>query len=285
MMLSGDDRGEAHAAPRYPHELYVEQVGHGPPLLILHGFTGSTAEWDEVAPLLMPHATLLKVDLLGHGRSPAPVELDAYRMEQAVTDLLALLDRNRLEQVALLGYSMGGRVALHLAAAAPERVTALILASASPGLAEAQERAVRRASDEALADRIEQQGLAWFVDYWTNIPLFTSQARLPSATRAALRARRLRGTAHGYAQSLRGMGTGHQRSLWEELPQLTMPTLLITGMLDQKFVAINEQMAEALPNVVHVRIAEAGHTVHLEQPQAFCEVVVRFLDQGCNKNH
>jgi 2-succinyl-6-hydroxy-2,4-cyclohexadiene-1-carboxylate synthase len=173
---------------------------------------------------------------------------------------------------------MGGRVALQLAAAAPARVAGLILESASPGIADAAERAARATSDDALAARIEAQGLDWFVDHWAQIPLFASQAALPPAVRAAQRARRLRGTAHGYANSLRGMGAGRQPSLWARLPELATPALLVSGELDAKYLASNTRAAALLPHADHAVVPGAGHTVHLERPEAFADLVVRFLE-------
>ena len=262
----------------YP--LHYSQHGHGFALLLLHGFTGSSAEWATLIPTLVPLRTVIAVDLIGHGRSPAPADPARYTMERAVADLLALLDTLGHAHVEVLGYSLGGRVALQLAAAAPARVRSLILESASPGIADAAERATRVAADEALAARIEQQGLAWFVDHWAGIPLFASQAALPTEERAALRARRLRGTATGYANSLRGMGAGRQTSLWAQLPQLATPTLIISGEYDAKYVAIGAQMAAAMPMARQVVVPGAGHTVHLEQPRAFRDLVVRYLEHG-----
>lgn len=262
--------------------LHYIQRGHGAPLLLLHGFTGSSAEWAELIPALVPLRTVIAVDLIGHGRSPAPADLARYRMARCVADLLALLDALGHARVEVLGYSMGGRVALQLAVAAPARVRGLILESASPGIADAAERAARATADEALAARIEQEGLAWFVDHWASIPLFTSQAALPAEARAALRARRLRATATGYANSLRGMGAGRQTSLWPALPHLALPTLIISGEHDAKYVAIGARMAAAMPAARHVVVPGAGHTVHLEQPRAFRELVVRYLKHGAD---
>ncbi len=264
----------------YP--LHYSQRGHGVPLLLLHGFTGSIAEWAALIPALAPLRTVVAVDLIGHGRSPAPADPARYTMERTIADLLALLDALGHERVEALGYSLGGRVALQLAAAAPTRVRGLILESASPGIADAAERAARVAADEALAARIEQQGLAWFVDHWAGIPLFASQAALPAEERAALRARRLRGTATGYANSLRGMGAGRQTSLWTQLPQLAAPTLIISGERDARYVAIGAQMAAAMPMARQVVVPGAGHTVHLEQPRAFRDLVVRYLEHGAS---
>lgn len=258
-------------------ELYVERAGSGPPLLLLHGFTGSADEWAELLPALTPLRDVIAVDLIGHGRSSAPADPARYSLEHCAVDLLALLDALGVGRVDVLGYSMGGRVALHLAAAAPGRVGRLILESASPGIADAAERAARAAADDALADRIEAEGLDWFVDHWAAIPLFASQAALPAETRAALRERRLRGTARGYANSLRGMGAGRQEPLWARLPGLVMPMLLVSGELDVKYLASNERAAALLPATSHAIVRGAGHTVHLEQPEAFAQLVVGFL--------
>jgi 2-succinyl-6-hydroxy-2,4-cyclohexadiene-1-carboxylate synthase len=258
-------------------ELAYTRTGVGSPLLLLHGFTGSGAEWAGLLPRLVERRNVVAPDLIGHGRSFAPADPARYTMERCVADLLGLLDELELVRVDLLGYSMGGRVALQLAAAAPERVGCLILESAAPGLAEPAERATRIASDEALAARIEQEGLEWFVDHWAAMPLFASQAGLPAAVRAELRARRLRGSTIGYANSLRGMGAGRQTSLWALLPQLAMPCLLISGELDIKYVALGAQMVALLPNARHIVVPDAGHTVHLEQPERFAELVLSFL--------
>ncbi len=260
--------------PRFPP---YTLTGHGPPLLLLHGFTGSAEEWAGLVPALAPLRQVIAVDLPGHGRAPAPDDPACYTMERAVAGLLALLDHLGHAVCDVLGYSMGGRVALHLAATAPARVRALILESASPGIEDPAERAARAAADEALAARIEREGLEWFVDHWAGLPLFASQARLPEAARAALRERRLRGSATGYANSLRGMGAGRQRSLWADLPALRVPALIISGELDEKYVAIGARMAAAMPLARQVIVPGAGHTVHLEQPEAFQELVVGYI--------
>ncbi|MGQ9926399.1 MAG: 2-succinyl-6-hydroxy-2,4-cyclohexadiene-1-carboxylate synthase [Chloroflexaceae bacterium] len=256
--------------------------GHGLPLLLLHGFTGSAEEWAGLIPALAPLCQVIAVDLPGHGRAPAPADPACYTMERTVADLLALLDHLGYAACEVLGYSMGGRVALHLAVTAPGRVRALILESASPGIEDPAERAARAAADVALAAHIEGEGLEWFVDYWTGLPLFASQARLPEAARAALRARRLRGSATGYANSLRGMGVGRQRSLWADLPRLTMPALIISGELDTTYVAIGARMAAAMPLACQAIVPGAGHTVHLERPEAFRELVVGYMTENAS---
>ncbi|WP_129626721.1 2-succinyl-6-hydroxy-2,4-cyclohexadiene-1-carboxylate synthase [Candidatus Oscillochloris fontis] len=254
----------------------LDSYGDGPVLVLLHGFTGSAEEWAEVIPHLTPYRRVIAVDLPGHGRASA---LTDRTMPRCVDDLLATLDDLGLAQIDLLGYSMGGRVALHLAAAAPQRIRSLILESASPGLSDPAERVARAAADDDLADQITSRGIAWFADYWQNIALFANQARLPAATRAALYARRLRCRPEGLAAALRNMGTGRQASLWNRLNTLPMRTLLISGMLDHKFTRINQQMVELMPNARHENMPDVGHAIHLEQPQAFAQLVVGFLTE------
>jgi 2-succinyl-6-hydroxy-2,4-cyclohexadiene-1-carboxylate synthase len=174
---------------------------------------------------------------------------------------------------------MGGRLALYLAVTYPHLINKLILESASPGLAEPAARAARVHSDEALADQIERDGIGAFVEYWARIPLFASQQRLPVALRQRLRDQRLQNRPHGLANSLRGMGTGVQPSLWDRLSALTVPVLLLTGEDDDKFDAIAQQMATRLPNARHQTIPQAGHTIHLEQPEAYWATVGAFLNE------
>lgn len=261
-------------------ELNVIASGAGAPLVLLHGFTGSAANWAGQRAVFEKHFLTVAIDLLGHGASDAPDDAERYGMARCVDDLRACFDGFHLEHVHLLGYSMGGRVALHLAHKYPQRVNTLILESASPGIADASERAARIASDQALAERIEREDIPAFVAYWEQLPLFATQSRLPQATRDALRAQRLQNNPRGLANTLRGLGTGAQESLWEHLPQIHTRTLLITGALDVKFTDIARRMSGLMPNARHIGVADAGHAVHLERPAEFEEIVVQGLRDG-----
>jgi 2-succinyl-6-hydroxy-2,4-cyclohexadiene-1-carboxylate synthase len=261
-------------------ELNVAVAGDGWPLVLLHGFTGSAANWVSHSTVFGKHFQTIAIDLLGHGDSDSPTDPARYRMERCVEDLLSVFDQLGLERVSLLGYSMGGRVALHLALTRPERVEALVLESASPGLADPAERQARVASDEALAQRVEQEGLPVFIAYWEQLPLFASRSRLPESMRVELRAQHLRNNSFGLANSLRGLGAGVQSPLWDRLPEVRLPTLLIAGGLDQKFAAIARAMADALPEAQLTLVPDAGHTVHFEQPETFDQRVLDFLRDG-----
>ena len=257
--------------------LSVEVSGQGPPLVALHGFTGSAATWIPLADAVGSERTVVRVDLLGHGNSTAPDDPTRYAMDKTVADLLALADALGLDRPSWLGYSMGGRIALSVAVAAPDRCAALILEGASPGLEEASDRQERMSGDVALAERIDREGIVPFVDYWESLPLFHTQHRLPPEVRRRLRAQRLGNQPRGLANSLRGVGTGAQPSLWKHLDCLSMPICLIVGEEDSRFRQVAEQMHGALVHARIAIIAAAGHATHLEQPQRFQEEVRRFL--------
>lgn len=254
---------------------YVEIHGAGRPLLLLHGFTGSSQNWQAVLPGLTAHYQVILVDVLGHGRTASPPDENRYTIDRVAADLIALLDEWGYAAVGLLGYSMGGRLALFTAVTYPHRISHLILESASPGLATAVERQARVAQDRELADWIEANGLEAFVNRWEQLPLWASQQQLSPEIRQQLRQQRLQNNPVGLANSLRGMGTGAQPSLWEQLAALTIPTLLLAGELDPKFVTINRQMAALLPDAHLEIVPGAGHTVHLERPLAWQESVKR----------
>lgn len=257
--------------------LHVETAGRGPALVLLHGFTGGIDGWAPHLPALSTRYFTVAIEMLGHGGSDAPADPDRYRIEHATDDVLAVLDRLGLPRAAVLGYSMGGRVALFLATVAAERLTALVLESASPGIMDPGERAARTEQDAARAEAIERDGVAAFVDRWERLPLFAAQAGLPAGARAALRAQRLAHPARGLANSLRGLGQGAQPSLWARLPTLAPPALVLAGALDTRYAALGREMRRRMPTARLVVVPGAGHTVHLEQPEAFRQAVLEFL--------
>ena len=257
---------------------HYQQAGSGPALLLLHGFTGSLVNWAPHIPGFTRHFTTISVDLPGHGQTQAPTDPARHGHEQATTDLASLMSHLGLHRFHLLGYSMGGRMALALALAQPQRLCALVLESASPGIADAGERAARRLQDESLARHIELEGVRNFVAYWEQLPMFASQRQLPAEIRRIVREQRLKNSARGLAGSLRGAGAGAQASYWSQLPQLRIPTLLLTGALDTKFCAVAARMAAANPGFRLQQIVDAGHCIHLEQPQHFQRAVLGFLN-------
>jgi len=258
-------------------ELRGEARNSAQTLILLHGFTGSAAAWGHQLDTLADYGLrIIALDLLGHGQSDAPDDPQRYTIERCQQDILAGLQELGVSkgQATILGYSMGGRIALYTAFSGFFR--ALILESASPGLEDPAEREQRRVSDEALAASIEGEGVPAFIERWENLRLFASQRTLPSECREALHRQRLQNSATGLAQSLRGIGTGVQPSLYARLPTLHIPVLLIAGALDTKFTAIAQRMVQALPQSQLRIVPAAGHTVHLEQPQLFTSLVGDF---------
>lgn len=253
--------------------------GRGPALLLVHGFTGSSAAWGAgVCEPLARAGRLIAVDLPGHGQSDPVRDPSRYEPRELVADLCEVLDAQGIPDAVWIGYSMGGRLALAAAVHQPERVRALVLEGASPGLREAAERRARRAADEELARRLERDGIEAFVEHWMAQPLFASQAELAADLSSRERRRRLANDAHALAACLRGFGTGAQPSFWDALPGLRIPVLLLTGERDRKFRGIADAMAAALPCATRAEVAGAGHATHLENPPAFANRVCEFLD-------
>ena len=258
-------------------ELNVWTAGEGPAIVFLHGFTGSSATWGSHVAVFKRCMKTIAIDLVGHGDSDTPADPENYRMESCIEHLLVILDELGIDSANLVAYSMGGRVALHLATVAPDRVRSMILESSSPGIADPIERQKRVAADNLLADYIERKGVDAFVDRWESLPLFESQRNLPVAVRAALRGQRLQNNPLGLTNCLRGMGAGRQESLWPRLSSIEMPVLLVAGQLDVKYCRIAREMVNLLPNARLAIFDNTGHAVHLERPAAFDREVLEFL--------
>jgi 2-succinyl-6-hydroxy-2,4-cyclohexadiene-1-carboxylate synthase len=238
--------------------------GVAPTLLLLHGFTATGRSWDGVVAALGERYRPIAPDIRGHGSAAdaQPVTLKA---------VVADLERVNPGRFTLLGYSMGGRIALHFALAHPQRLTRLVLIGASPGIANPAEREARRGADEALANELERQTIEQFAARWARTPVLADQ---PPEVAARAHADRLRNTPAGLARALRGLGTGALPPAWDRLNELAVPVELVVGERDQKFRAIAEAMARSLPNArIHVT-PNAGHAVHLERPGALASLLV-----------
>ena len=257
--------------------VHGSERGSGPAVVLLHGFTGCAAAWDGLAERLAARHRVLAFDLPGHGAAPAPARPDDCGLTRVAAALAARVGAVGVSDAVWVGYSLGGRVALHVALDHPARVRGLVLEGASPGIADPAERRARAAADAALADAIERDGLERFVDAWLAQPLFASQARLPAAVREHERARRLRGSAAGYAAALRALSVGVQASLWSRLGEIRAPVLLLAGEEDVKYCGLARAMADAIRDARLALIGGAGHTAHLEQPRAWLAAVEPFL--------
>ncbi|MFT8309585.1 MAG: 2-succinyl-6-hydroxy-2,4-cyclohexadiene-1-carboxylate synthase [Sporolactobacillus sp.] len=256
---------------------HYELKGSGVPLLLLHGFTGSVETWRFLEDVMLKDYQLILVDIIGHGQTGCPKDAQRYSITETAKDMNALLELLEFERVHVLGYSMGGRLALSFACLFPERISSLILESSSPGLKTEVERRERRLHDKELADSIRKHGIPAFVSRWEQLALFDSQRKLSQRKRAVLRAQRLSNQPIGLSNSLIGMGTGAQPSWWGHLSSLRFPILLITGSIDNKFCMIASEMHDRMPNAEWQVVPNAGHAVHLEQPFLFSQYVHIFV--------
>jgi 2-succinyl-6-hydroxy-2,4-cyclohexadiene-1-carboxylate synthase len=233
-------------------------------LVLLHGFASTRRLWDAVIGRLPPERYRpLALDLPGHGSQAGAAEPITF--ECCVEHVLG----GSPESFVLAGYSMGGRVALHVALAAPERVSRLVLISTTAGLSDAEERADRCARDRRLAEEIEQGDIDDFIDLWRSQPMFADD---PPRVDALAREEMAPNRPAGVASALRGIGTGEMAPLWDRLGELTMPVTIVVGERDAKFRAVAERMARELA-AGRLVVVRGGHVLPLENPQAVADAI------------
>jgi 2-succinyl-6-hydroxy-2,4-cyclohexadiene-1-carboxylate synthase len=242
-----------------------------PEILFLHGFLGSSSDWLQVVRELRAAWRCVLTDLPGHGRAHFPKQPKLYSLDGLAQAVLASVR----QPVHLVGYSLGGRLALRLALLYPERFLSLTLISASPGLPTAAERAARRRSDDALAKDLETRGLNAFLSPWYAQALFGDLRRKPALLRRLL-ARRRKNDAAELARMLRGCSVGRQPSLWPQLKQLRLPVLLLAGAQDEKYVRVMQQMQRQIRGAQLGVVPGAAHAVVEEQPARVARALEKF---------
>lgn len=262
--------------------LAFERSGRGPALMLLHGYTGNGRSMAGIARAFENDFDTIAPDLPGHGRSVDRAAERAYDFDACVDDLVATLAATGHDSAHWLGYSMGARLALACAVRHPSRVESLVLLAGRAGIADPSEREARRRADEALAARIEADGVEVFVEEWLAQPLFVTLQRLGPEFMARERAARLANDAHGLASSLRTLGPAAQPPLFDALPRVDVPVLLLAGEIDARFVAAARELARSLPRTELCVIPDAGHAAHLEQPEAVLRVVREFLSRAAS---
>jgi len=256
-------------------------AGAGTPVTLLHGFTQSGRSWNEVISKMPERWMWIVPDLRGHGATQtlngAPCSMDA-----CTADLERLWNHLGVERTHLVGYSMGGRLALHVAARRPERILSLLTIGAHAGL-DPDGREGRKLGDEALAERIEKGGVEAFVNYWSSLPMFAGIERRGPSFVAEVGANRLENHAAGLACSLRGMGAGAMDPLWDDLARVEFPCTFVAGQLDHGYVASARRLAATVPQSRVEVVLHAGHSVHQERPDAFARVLFNHLEAASSK--
>lgn len=251
-----------------PSGLNVRVFGAGCSVAALHGFS---LTGEQFGPLGSRSVQLHAPDLPGHGGTRVD-PVDVSTTISVLGEWLQSFD----EPVPLVGYSQGGRIALLLALEYPDLVDRLVLASTSPGISSKADRAVRRAQDGALADRIESIGLDAFLDEWLEGSI-TGTGHASEDMRRADRACRNENTAAGLASALRGLGQGGQPFVGNRLGELQMPVLTISGERDTKYTLLAAEIAASVPGGLHLSIREAGHNVILDAPEELARVIADFV--------
>jgi 2-succinyl-6-hydroxy-2,4-cyclohexadiene-1-carboxylate synthase len=246
-----------------------------PLILFLHGFMGNIEEFDAAINLLSDKFSYLTLDLPGHGKTQVLGGDEYYTMANTAQGLISLLDELNIAKCFLIGYSMGGRLALYLTLHFPERFLKVVLESASPGLSTEVERLERIKCDAQIAIKLTRGDFNTFLSNWYNQPIFAAIKNHPEYQHMV--ESRLQNHPLELEKSLRFMGTGSQPSLWEQLPANTKSILLLAGEYDKKFIDINTKMARTCKFTELKIIKNSGHNIHLENTQEFVQNVRNFL--------
>jgi pimeloyl-ACP methyl ester carboxylesterase len=241
-------------------EIYYGVHGSGPPLLLTHGYSSTSAMWQGQIEALSKRHKLVLWDMRGHGQSDYPDDPAAYSEALTVADMAALLDEVGASSAIIGGLSLGGYMSLAFYRAHPERVRALLIIDTGPGFKkdDAREAWNKRAHD--TGDRFEREGLAVLKSF--------SRERSEVSHR----------DASGLARAARGMLTQRDAGVIELLPNIKVPSLIVVGANDAPFLAASDYMAAKIPAAQKVVIPAAGHAVNIDQPQAFIDAVLPFLD-------
>jgi 2-succinyl-6-hydroxy-2,4-cyclohexadiene-1-carboxylate synthase len=246
-----------------------------PPLLFLHGFLGDWTDFGIAISSLSQVFYCIAIDLPGHGKTEVLGNDDSYLMASTAQGLIQFHQHLIQQPCGLIGYSMGGRLGLYLTLYFPQYFTKVILESASPGLKTETEKAVRRQYEDQVIQDLTQSSFAQFLEQWYRQPLFSTLRKHPEFS--AMFARRLHNNPFELAKSVQFLGTGHQPSLWKRLSDNQLPLLLLVGELDDKFVAINQEIAQRSPTTELAIVQGCGHTIHIENVATFCSLVSHFL--------
>lgn len=241
---------------------------HTTPILALHGFTGSGLDFEYFAQNTQEHFSWYAPDLMGHGQTPISKNLDDYSFSAHVGYLDLIADQIG-KPFILLGYSMGGRLALKYALERPHFISKFILVSSTPGILDNYERNLRLITDEALATKIIEVGIHDFLLFWQKQSIIKSQKNIPHSIYQPMQTRKFQNNPLGLANSLKEMGTGRMHPLWNRLSEIKFPLTIITGENDKKFSQIAQQIHLILPHAIHETFPNVGHAAIWEKPEIF----------------
>ena len=247
------------------------------PLVCLHGFLGNGEDFTLLADQWKGHPTVIAPDFPNYASTDPAHPLD---WPTALTALHGLMTREiPSSSFDLLGYSMGGRIALQYALEFPDCIRSLTLVGATPGILSKAERTERSRSDLELAKMIKETSLDSFLDGWYEQALLKTQQRIPEPYRSRMRKNRLSHQRESIAHALKHLGTGTMKGAWNRLHEIQFPCLLVSGTEDEKFTLIAEAMLKRISMARHYKIPESGHAACFEQPKDFCRQLENFLSE------
>ena len=249
-----------------------------PSLVFLHGFLGSGKSWHDIAQTFSENYFCILPDLIGHGENTNHDINSPLNFDVLIEWLARLLDKIPAPKIHLVGYSLGGRVALHFATHYPERVHSLVLESASPGIVDEDERAKRLAEDSARAESILKDGMSAFVEKWYQMSLFASLNNHPE-TLSPIKDAAKQNDPRWMAKAVVELSPGLQTPLWDSLSIFSFPVLLVAGEKDEKYVQVIRKMAGMISNSQSVIVTEVGHNTHAEQPETYISLLKDFLSR------
>ena len=259
-------------------EYFPEEVDHKFPIVFLHGFTGSKEDWEFLINKIPGRFTPVLIDLIGHGKSSSPADPKYYSPDLQVYFLNEILNRIGINKLILVGYSMGGRLAVAFSEKYTDRIEALILESTSFGIQSEKERKERIAADKNLAEKIENIKMDMFIDQWLKLPLFESLHRLPDKKIAELRSRKIKSNnVLGLKNSLLGFGTGLMKNYLPHLQKFKCKVFLIVGEYDKKYIEISRRAKEHFHDCRLKVVKKSGHNVHFENTDDFLKLINEFL--------
>jgi 2-succinyl-6-hydroxy-2,4-cyclohexadiene-1-carboxylate synthase len=261
-----------------PGEINSSQ-SHLKNVLLIHGFTGSSHDWENIILRLPENFNYYAIDLIGHGSTDSPAEGKFYSADSIVNQIKEFAVKVINEKIILVGYSMGGRAALSYSVQYSQTIEGLIVESSTAGISDDIERKERIKKDEEIAAYIDNHSIEEFIDYWMNMDIFNTQKRFANSKLNKIKNSKINNNKTGLSNFLRGFGTGRMPPLYNQLKNIKAKTLLVTGDLDEKFCLINNEMVSLFPSAKHILIKNSGHNTHLETPDSFIKAVNNFLSE------
>ncbi len=252
------------------------------PVLFLHGFTGSSEDWEFIFDFTPQNYLPFAIDLIGHGKTDSPNDPQFYTCTSIVNQINSILNFFNFDKIILVGYSMGGRIALSYSLKNIDKILALVLESTTAGIESIEEKKKRVEQDFLLSEFIINEGVEKFIEYWFNTPLFSELKQLENFNQI-IEKRKLNNPI-GLANTLKSFSTGLMNSYWDKLNLINFPVLLITGGKDEKYTSQNFLMNNLIPNSRHKIIPNANHNTHLEKPELFTNFVLEFLNKFKGSN-